>query len=103
MSYRVTEEISSFWYTLGLPVIFGFITCIFILYIIGKSNRNKLIEWLLDDHKYVLENGVYIPFGLSKKARVIKKICKLVGFSQFHTLLIIFLGLVVMYGGYNII
>lgn len=105
MSYQITEEIISFWNALALPVIFGIITSFLIFYIMGKSNRDKFIEWLIDenDRKYVLKNGLYIPYALSRKARVRKKIGEIIGDSGIRSLLIFFVGLVIMYGAYNII
>lgn len=102
MSYRITEEISSFWNMLALPILFGGITFLIIWYILSKEDKEKIVNWLVEDNKkdYVLENGIYIPYSISKKERLKRKIINLLG---NQSLISIFLVLVIMFGLHRIV
>ena len=76
-----------------LPITMGSLTIIFFLWVIGKRNRNYLVDKILanDSNKYVLSNGIYVPRKITKGNMLKQKLKEISGFSDLKPVILIFL------------
>ena len=100
-----TNEISSFWYTLFLPIVLGILMIILMLWPLGKGICCKLCERFLKDNnpKYVLRNGVYIPRSITQSELIKRKIISLTGVKNIPPAILIFVLMLLLYGIYKIV
>lgn len=105
MEHQIFNEISSFWENLMVPIVLGISTILFILWIMGKDNRNYWRDKIIEEksNKYVLANGIYIPKKITKNELLKAKLKQLIGFSELKPIFLVFLLVLLLYGVHKII
>jgi Na+/melibiose symporter-like transporter len=88
-----------------IPIVMGSITIIFCLWVMGKSNRNYLIDKILanDSNKYVFSNGIYVPKKMTKRNLLREKLKKISGFSDIKPVILLFLMILLLFGVHRMV
>lgn len=97
MEIQFTNEISSFWHTLFLPLFFNALLILVIYLLLGKSRFLNLCEtiFLKSKTKFVQKKGVYVPVEQTITNRLYSKF---IGNAEINPLIKLFIFLLFIYG-----